>query len=228
MHSFSQQGSLADFQEFIKVIYGEHDDRFYSIWDLAQNVDRFAMRALKGIRKKDEAKLVLNLLIALSWMMAIANRFHIETESGVLRRFPMQCSYCGKRPCACKAIHPKERILYAGLKIPEVHTIAQLQDMFREIYPPETRTLDQAGVHLAEEIGEVNEAIHAYMGEHKEEQMRALEDEIADALSCVFGVANSINLDVAKKLSELYGRNCHACHKDPCSCTFSSAVLFQS
>ena len=56
MAQFKQHGTIAEFQEFIRAVYGLPDDRLYSIEDLLTHTERFAMRALKGIRKKDSEK----------------------------------------------------------------------------------------------------------------------------------------------------------------------------
>lgn len=228
MASFDKNDSLAKFQQLVNDIYGENDDRLYSIWDIMSNVERFSMRGLKGIRKGDREKLTVNLLLALSWTMALANRLHVEIEDRVWRRFPMLCSYCAKLPCDCKKIKPKKRVRLTPKYSLRPHTLSSLQEMFEKIYPASSRTLDNAGVHLAEEVGEVSEAIHGYMGEHKQRQLEEIKNEIADLLSCVFGVANSARINVALELASLYSNNCHVCHQEHCTCTFASALGFKS
>lgn len=109
MASFENSGSLTDLQNLIRDIYSTPDDRLYSVWDLLSNQERFTMRALKGIRKRDSQKLKINLLIAISWFLAIMNRFHLDLESGIWNRFPYLCSYCGKSPCICRKNNPKKR-----------------------------------------------------------------------------------------------------------------------
>lgn len=93
--------------------------------------------------------------------------------------------------------------------------------MFRLIYPVKSRTLADAGVHLAEEMGEVAEAIHHYYGQHLHRQFNDIRYEIADFMSCAFGVANSAEINVAEELGKMFSNNCHVCHKAPCVCSFS-------
>ena len=100
--------------------------------------------------------------------------------------------------------------------------------MFNLIYPKASRTLADAGVHLAEEMGEVSEIVHVFSGEHKKKQFDAIGNELADYISCIIGVANSSNIDLAKELGRIYHRNCHACHKAPCACNFSFVAKFRS
>jgi len=228
MASFPKNGSLADFQDFINDIYGLPDDRMFSISDLLSNVERFTMRAIKGIRKNDKRKRDENLIIAFSWFMAVGNRLHINLEESIWNRFPNVCSYCATSPCECKATKRKTRKRIIVKRKDKPKTLEGFQRMFARIYPPKKRTLEVAGIHLAEEIGEVSEAVHVFLGEHKPEQFHAITHELADYASCLFGVANSATLDMAKALAKNYRKNCHACHKSPCACGFSYIAKFDS
>jgi NTP pyrophosphatase (non-canonical NTP hydrolase) len=222
------EGTLADFQKFIEQVYGLPDDRTFSLWDLLAQEQRFAMRALKGIRQHDLDKLGYNLLIAFSWLMAIGNRLHIDIEGETWKRFPGLCSYCGKDPCACSTIKPTERLRVRIDERVRPKTLGGMQKMFDKIYPKEGRTLADAGVHFAEEVGEVSEAIHNYLGQHHEKQFENVRLEVADLVSCTFGVANSAGIDVGSELVKMYGNNCHICHQAPCVCSFSDVAQLRT
>jgi len=221
MNTLKSTDSLKGFQELIGTIYGLADDRAYSIWDLHSNIERYTLRALKGIRKGDSKRIRLNLMIALTWACSLSNRLRIDLEAEVWKRFPYQCSYCGHCPCACQTKKPEERpmLLVDDTKRPQ--TIKEMQKMFEIIYPSSKRTLIEGGIHLAEEIGEISEAIHVFMGEHKSEQVAQIQLELADYISCVFGVANSVPFDVASKLIDMYKIGCPVCGESTCICTFS-------
>lgn len=228
MASLKKTGTIRDLQGFIATIYSLPDDRLYSIWDILTHQQRFAMRALKGIRKNNIEKLKNNLLISLSWLMAVANRLHVDVEDEVWARFPKRCSYCGKLPCACKVIKPSSRARFRRDNTLRPHSIAAFQKMFDDIYPASNRTLADAGVHLAEEVGEVSEAVHAYLGQHQQNQFDEIKLEIADLVSCIYGVANSAHIDVAKELANMYSQNCHMCHQAPCVCSFAEVAKLKT
>ena len=228
VYKFYQGSTLADYQELVKNIYGLPDDRMFSLQDLLVNLQRFAMRALKGIRKNNNKKLIHNLLISFSWLMSISNRIHIQTEEIVWRRFPYLCSYCGSKPCLCKKIKPLKRMKLTSNKKVQPNSLEEFQEMFSLIYPQDSRTLFEAGVHLAEELGELSEAIYIFTGKHSDNQFREIEDELADFISCIFGVANSAKINIPKELEKIYTRNCHACHNAPCSCNFSYIAKYSS
>lgn len=221
MASFKKNQTIQDFQKVNAEIYELQDDRMYSTEDLLAQQQRFAMRALKGIRKNNIEKVKTNLLISFSWLSAIANRLHIDIENELWDRFPSKCSYCGETPCLCKVTKVKKRTLLKKKNSLRPRTLDDFQKMFATIYPPEQRTLTDAGVHFAEEVGEVSEAIHNFLGQHLERQFEEIKLEIADVVSCMFGVANSAGISVAQGLGKMFSNNCHECHKVPCVCGFS-------
>ena len=228
MFEFQTTGTINDFQKFIWNVYALPDDRLYSISDLLTHQQRFVMRSLKGIRKGNHEKLKINLLISFSFVMAILNRFHIDIENEVWTRFPYLCSYCGGKPCECKKIKNPKRLHVKINNRLKPKTLAGFQKMFNEIYPATSRTLADAGVHLAEEMGEVSEAIHNYLGQHQQKQFNEICLELADFISCVIGVANSAKIDVAGELEKMYSKNCHVCHEAPCVCSFGKVAKFRT
>jgi len=220
--------NIRDLQEVNAQIYGELDDRYYDIWEIFSNQERFMMRAMKGIRKGDLEKLRRNIVIALSWFLAIMNRFHIDLEEAVWNRFPYLCSYCGGCPCICKKTKPTERprIKRDGSKRPK--SLAGFQEMFQKIYPSDGRNLEHAGIHLVEEQGEISEALQIFIGSHGKKHFQNIIDESSDYLSCVIGLMNSAGIDFEKEMLEFYAENCHACHNAPCTCDFNFIADFKS
>lgn len=223
-----QDTTIKEYQDFIKEVYGLPNDRYFSQWDMLTNVGRFAMKGLKGIRKKEKDKAKINLLISLSWLMSMMNQFHIDIEDEVWKRFPYLCSYCGSCPCFCKErkIEKRQKVFVDDKKHPKI--LKDFQNMFSKIYPSETRTVEHAGIHLAEELGEVEEAILTYRGGHKESDFDKIPLEAADLFSCFMSVFNSLELDVAKELSIMFSNNCHVCKNAPCTCSFKDIAGFQS
>ena len=228
MASVNRSITIKKFQNFIKEVYELSNDRYFSLWDMLSNVERFTMRGLKGIRKGDKEKTKINLLISLSWFMSMVNRLHIDTEEKVWKRFPYLCSYCGSCPCVCKKnkVKKRQRVFIDNKKRPK--TLEEFQNMFNQIYPAKERTLDHAGVHLAEEVGEFSEAILTYRGAHKDDDFKIIELEAADLFSCQVGVFNSLGISIAKELSVMFSKNCHVCKKAPCTCNFIDVIKFKS
>ena len=228
MASIKRDTTITQYQDFVKEVYGLNNDRYFSVGDMLTEIQRFAMRGLKGVRKADQAKIKINLAISLSWFMSLLNQLHIKIEEEIWQRFPYLCSYCADCPCSCKVQHLKERqkVLIDANKRPK--TLEDFQDMFKGIYPPEARTQQDAGIHLAEELGEFSEAILTYLGQHKDADFKHISSEAADLFSCFMGVLNSANINLAEELALMFAENCHDCHKSPCQCSFLDIITFKS
>jgi NTP pyrophosphatase (non-canonical NTP hydrolase) len=228
MASIKLNTTIKQYQNFIKEVYGLPNDRYFNLSDMLSNVERFTMRGLKGIRKGDKEKTKINLLISLSWLMSIMNQLHIDIEDNIWKRFPYLCSYCASCPCSCKekGIKERQKVFIDEKKQPK--TLEEFQNMFNKIYPFEKRSIEHAGVHLAEEIGEFSEAILTYRGAHKDKDFKNIELEAADLLSCFIGVFNSLEYSIAKELSIIFSNNCHICKDAPCTCNFTDIIGFKS
>ena len=228
MSKVNRDTTIKEYQGFVKEVYGVPNDRYFSVWDMITNVERFMMRGLKGIRKNDAQKIKINLLIGLSWFMSIMNQLHVDIEKNIWERFPYQCSYCASSPCSCKEkkVEIRQKLTVDESRRPK--TLDDFQNMFEKIYPAGNRTLDHAGVHLAEEAGEFSEAILAYRGGHVDEDFRRVELEAADFFSCIMGVFNSLGVSTAEELALMFSNNCHVCHNAPCTCNFRDITEFKS
>lgn len=229
MASFKTNGSISDFQQYVRDVFSYSNDIMYpSLREMVIQKQRFLMRALKGIRKKDVNKTKLNLVITFSWFMSVCNRLHIDIEDEVWKRFPYMCSYCAHCPCVCKIKKVQtRRKVKTNMKL-KPKSLKEYQSMFNNIYPSSGRSVADAGVHLAEEMGEVAEAINNYLGNRDRKMLIPIKSEMADFVSCLFGVANSISCDMEKELVKVCKNNCHVCHKAPCQCTFESVMNFKS
>ncbi len=228
MASVKPNTTIKEYRAFVEEVYGLSNDRYFSVADMLANVERFIMRGLKGIRKNDKEKARINLLVSFSWFASMMNQLHIDIEDEIWKRFPYLCSYCATCPCSCKEkkLEKRQRVFIDEKKRPK--TLEEFQNMFSKIYLPEKRSIEHAGVHLAEELGEFSEAILTYRGGHRDEDFENIELEAADLFSCFIGVFNSLGMNLAKELSIMFSNNCHVCKNAPCTCNFINITKFKS
>ena len=220
--------SIKEYQDFVKHTYKKPNDMHFDLNDMLSNVQRFAMRGLKGIRNGNKEKSRLNFIISLSWFMSTMNRLHIDIEDAMWKRFPYLCSYCASCPCSCSDNKWETR---KDVSIDDAKRPGNMKDfqvMFDKVYPSSNRDIYKAGVHMAEEVGELSEAILAYRGSHKEDDFDKVILESADLLSHYFCVFNSLDMDIAHEISNVFDDNCHICNKMPCNCDFDSVIKFRS
>lgn len=227
MASITENSSIKELQEFVNQIYLLPNDRDFELAEMLSNIQRFAMRGVKGIRQGNPEKAKINTMLSTTWFSSIMTRLHIDIEETVWNRFPSVCSYCGKIPCSCKidAVQGRKKVIVDDSKKPK--TMQGFQEMFEKIYPAKTRTLEIAGLHLSEELGELSESIWTFRSEKRGCDLDIVVKEAGDYFSTVFGVFNSLNSSLAKELSELFYDNCHVCHKAPCECTYQFIRRFK-
>lgn len=228
MASVSRNATMSDYADFVNAVFSIQNDRYYTLWDMLTNIQRFSMRGIKGVRKGDAGKAKVNILLALSWYTSLMNQLHIKVDDIVWERFPYRCSYCGRQPCACKTekVQARRKVESDGAARPG--TMAQYQEMFGKIYPPESRSKEHAAIHLAEELGELTEAFHIYMSFRDKRSFGNVCLESADFFSCSMGVLNSLGIDWASEASALWSDNCYICHNAPCTCTFEAVTSYMS
>ena len=109
-------------------------------------------------------------------------------------------------------------------------TLEEISCAFAEIQTEleNKRTLEDAGVHLAEELGEFSEAILAYRGKHNDSGFENIILEAADLFSCYMTLYESAGINAAEELSKTFSDNCHVCKKSPCQCSFEDIMGFDS
>lgn len=220
--------SLKTYQDFIHQVYSPKNQRHFSAEEMLTNINRFSMRALKGIRKGDREKTTINGVIAMSWFISLMSQFSIDIEESVWKRFPYRCSYCGECPCACKVKKIQRRLKIMIDSKLHPRSIRGFQKMFNDIYPASHRTLEHAGIHLAEEVGELSEAVLCFRGRHTEEDFNKVILESSDLYSCMMAIFNSIEFDYEGELVKMFSNGCHVCHHTPCICEYNFVINYRS
>jgi len=204
----NSNSSLSDFQARNEELYSEVNDRHYSSNRMFARLHRQITHILKAVRKAEQEKrkdaytyIVYHLCMALSWSLAMFNRYHINLVSDMWRRFPGVCPYCLEAPCACKE-RPKERQKVVGrTRGKEPVSLRDWQKMFAEIYP---NVVMVSAIHLAEEAGEVNEALQALSATHQDKCFWKVAEELVDVVTNIFGAANCLKLDLADGMARYF------------------------
>jgi NTP pyrophosphatase (non-canonical NTP hydrolase) len=209
--------SLKCFQERNDALYRIPNDRYYSAEKIFMRLHRHITHILKAVRKNRYMHIEYNLCMAFSWALAMFNRYHIDLATEMWRRFPGRCPYCWTAPCGCKERRRKRRKFSGRPNVAVPVSIRAWQKMFAKIYP---NVVLESAIHLAEEAGEVNEALQVYMVECDDASFRRVIEELVDVVTHIFGVANCMKLDLAHWISGYFSGGCPRCRKAPCDCGF--------
>lgn len=176
---------------------------------------------LKAVRKGQKEKVSYHACMTLSWALGMANRFHLNIEEEVWKRFPGVCPYCNQEICVCGKRRPKNRKQVKVDPRLRPSSCHGYQLMFAKIYP---QTLAEAASHLAEEVSEVDQAIRHYIGMHKEELFQHAVLELVDVVTTLFAVANNVKFDLAIEMEQWFADGCPGCGKSPCDCKYEDTV----
>lgn len=219
-------GGFKAFQRFVGSVYGPPDDRWFDVADLVTNTHRFTARALKNIRQGDFQIAAFHIALAQSWLASIANRLDLNLDLVVWSNFAYRCPYCCGCPCCCPGHGDAARL-------PRPAAIAEYQFMFAQIYPQSKGSLVRAASHMAEEMGELAEAVMIYRTGHTHEGLERVALETADYVSCALGVFNALGATIDLPETELewtlqtvFCDGCHVCHCLPCTCEYEFVMAY--
>ena len=180
------------------------------------------------------------------WYCALANRLGIDLEDTIWQKYPGVCPRCVQHICNCERI-PKEidagklAVLAATHLHQKPRSLREWQTMFAgmyrspsggEVVPPSRDRLAIVFSRMAEELGEVAEAILLDEAIDREVGL-VVRNEMADLCAWIFALANNLQfvdptatgVTLADVSWNLYGGKCHRCQKLPCICVRGSFGL---
>ncbi len=216
--------SLIEVQNHNDTVYREVNDRHYSAEKMFARLHRHITHILKAVRKHEWEKreeayenIMYHLCMAFSWSLAMLNRYHINLSDDMWRRFPGVCPYCLEAPCACKQRPTERQKLVGKTRGKQPVSLRDWQEMFARVYP---NVVLVSAIHLAEEAGEVNEALQAHSATHRDDCFWKIIEELVDAITNIFSVANCLRLDLAAGMAEYFSDGCPRCQRSPCECGY--------
>lgn len=231
--------NVDDYIEKIINIYEpiKNNERdFYQI--LARLVESIA-KCSQYVNKSNEVEISKQLPTLFAWYSSLIGKAisnDIRLSEILWRKYPNCCPYCLKQPCICprnkKSLNDNSKELQELSKSnssikPE--TFQDWQEMFAKIYPRNPQGYDQKSnfIHLIEEVGEVAEAYRL-----KYFHPDNLNNELADVMTWIFGIANLIDAKaqddpksygfskyvLEEKVQEKYINGCPSCESETCKC----------
>jgi len=93
--------------------------------------------------------------------------------------------------------------------------ISDFQKLIKEIYfhRDSERGINKTFIWLVEEIGELANLI-----KYEKIERKQISEEIADVIAWTISLANLLDINVEKALSEKYPKKCIKCNSSPCRC----------
>ena len=93
--------------------------------------------------------------------------------------------------------------------------ISDFQDLLKELYLQNdlTRGVKSTFIWLIEEIGELATLLNS-----ADVDKIKVSEEIADIIAWTISIANILDIDIEKALSDKYPNKCKKCSSSPCTC----------
>ena len=220
MPTESRPFRLIDYQIMFGEIYGDAN-KHYSDYMLILRLIEEACSIMEIARKDHRDSFAVFLPRIFSWSNAVANRFNVDLQSALWHKYPGVCTYCLRDAnCVCSVEHieipdreKKLRILRRDRTGKEPISLKEHQTLHARLYKRQNDRilLIQTAAHLVEECGEVSQAF-------RRKDKDKFQDELADVLSWIFGLATRIGFDLEELVWNTFPYECEVCSNKPCAC----------
>ena len=201
-----------------QAIYSIPDDRFYCVDDLLHNLNKFLLLYLKSIDQDNRRCQIFNLNIAFAWYLALTNRFHLDIENLIWRRYSYKCPFCLDIPCGCKnnQINKGKKTGRPSSRKPIM--LAEWQNLVKKIYP--NQNIAQTISLLISNYQKMSDTFRIFMREKRKSQFREIETCMSDYFVLFMRVYNHYNDDIASSYKMMFKDGCYVCHQVPCECNY--------
>lgn len=219
--TFERPLTVDQFQTMYEHIYGQVNRGNYDDKDLILRLIEETTEAMELARKDKRHEFYTRLPRIYSWFNAVANRFNINLQEALWKKYPGVCPYClREQNCACQIEHPeipnKDQILRRLRRERqgrEPQTLSDHQKLHGRLYGKQNERIFpiQTVAHLVEEVGEISRDFR----HGRQEELTA---EMADVASWIFAIANRLGFNLADIIWENYPYECEICNEDQCVC----------
>jgi hypothetical protein len=159
---------------------------------MACRLFRFIARVLFHVRSEATEKSGYHLCMALSWLLAIANRLDLKLKEEI----PLHCSVSTS---------------------PET-TLAELQRIFSDRH--RDTALEKASLCVAQKAMGIASALEYFRETHRDDYFVALSKKVAETFEAICVLAGLLGIELHNELLIHFARGCCKCKGTPCSCGF--------
>lgn len=215
---FMKQISINKALKVSYEIYGIPNDRRFSVQDLLYYIQKYLFLYLNSSQKKNSKKTTQNLAIAFSWFLALINRYHIDLEHQVWKRFPYKCPLCLSIPCECRSINNATQFKTGRPPSRMPESLDDWQLMFKKIY--QDKNLDELNIKFLQKLDNLIRSTRLFIKEKAKKHFFDIEKNSADFFSFFFRTFNLLSKSLEKQFVVMHEDGCYECHKTPCICNF--------
>ena len=195
-------------------IYSLGDDRLYEYEDFFYFQKKYLLRTVNSTDVKDFSK---NLIITMSWFIALSERFHFNIEKILLKRYSYKCPRCLNIPCNCSmAMEKTQKTGRPSSRKP--NSLDQWQEMIAKIYCNDKS--NEILKRLENELDHLHFICRMFRKELGKTHFKNLEIAACDYFVSMIRVFNSKDINLCQNYNIMFADGCFACHASPCQCNY--------
>ncbi len=223
----SENNVILNYQKMIERIFGSVNAKREEITSLEESLT-MSLSSIHGAKQNSD------FIVAISWLISLANKYNIDLTEALLRKHPNVCYYCLKSPCICsitkkeppKKMSEREKAkereyFYSLLDKPYVFNFKYFVDSINKIYPANRSDFNHHGnyYHISkifEELGELIQAINKF----KQDDSVTINLEFADLFYWLLSLwsASFPDVDYDIAFEDYYLNGCRKCKSEVCKC----------
>lgn len=200
----------------INQIYGDQDDRLYELEDIIYYHQKFLLRYFENKNNKDHKGMAEALTVATAWFTALLNRFHVDLEHNLAKRYSYKCPFCLEIPCVCETKSVAQKTGRPVSQIPK--DLIEWQDLVAKIYPDIDKNTDFDLLFKQDQLHQLFRKFRKTMGKTL---IKDIEAQCADYFILILRVFNQLDLKAAQTFVKFYKNGCYVCKSTPCKCFYS-------
>jgi len=211
--------SIQKLLDVVDRIYGLQDDRLYDLEELFYYHQKWLLRYTDDKKHDRISKSVEKLMVSLAWYFAIINRFKIDLQAMLEKRYSYKCPYCLEIPCDCQK-EGKRTAKKTGRPVSgKPKDLAGWQKVIGKIYPKELIEFKNLEILRGQDI--FHQTFRKFRQALGKRSLHEIEIASTDYFVEILKIANNLEIDLAEEFVKLFRRGCFVCHKTPCECFYT-------
>jgi hypothetical protein len=215
----SQIKTIGKLFELSAEIYSQPNDQLYDLDDLFYYHQKWLLRYIDSRKKNRKDSILKNLLVSVAWFSSIVNRFHIDLEMIIRKRYPYKCPFCLELPCNCQKFLVEKKTLKTGRPTSRMpKNLSEWQKLISKIYP--TGQLLFKNLEIIRIQDDLHQHIRLYRRQSGKRHLREIENAAADYFVELLKIFNFLEKDLGKEYFLVFKNGCYVCGEKPCVCFY--------
>lgn len=213
-----QNLTISDLLKNNQAIYQVPDDRLYDLEDLFYYHQKWLLRYTDDKKHQRIEKAIKNLIVSTAWYLGIVDRFRVNLQNILAKRYSYKCPYCLEIPCNCQK-EKNRATKKTGRPVSGIpKDVIGWQKMIEKVYPAEQIEFKNLEILRSQDV--FHQAFRNFRRASGKRNLHDIGIKSADYFVEFLKVANNLKIDFALEYFRLFNEGCFACHKAPCKCKY--------